>query len=168
MTLSLILTRHAKSDWGTPGLPDYDRPLNDRGRRSATALGHWLAENGPRPAEVVLSGALRTVETWRGMAVAFDPPPPVRTERRLYDASAERILDVLRVAKGSPVLLIGHNPGIGELANRLAIAPPRNPRFEDYPTGATTVFRFLRENWADVGWGEGEILDFITPRQLTD
>jgi phosphohistidine phosphatase len=168
MTLTLILTRHAKSDWGTPALPDYDRPLNDRGRRSATALGQWLAESGPRPAEVVLSGALRTVETWRGMAVAFDPPPPVRTERRLYDASAEGMLDVLRRTKASPVLLIGHNPGIGELADRLASAPPAHPRFGDYPTGATTVFRFPSESWADIGWGEGEVLDFITPRQLTD
>jgi phosphohistidine phosphatase len=168
MTLTLILTRHAKSDWGTPSLPDYDRPLNDRGRRSAVALGRWLAEGEYRPAEVILSGALRTVETWGGMAPAFDPAPPVRAERRLYDASAERMLDVLRTTAASPVLLIGHNPGIGEFANRLAIAPPPDPRFDDYPTGATTVFRFLRESWADVGWGEGEVVDFVTPRQLMD
>jgi phosphohistidine phosphatase len=44
VTLTLILTRHAKSDWGSPALPDYDRPLNDRGRRSAPVLGRWLAE----------------------------------------------------------------------------------------------------------------------------
>ena len=166
MTLTLILTRHAKSDWGTPGLPDYDRPLNDRGRRSAAALGTWLAENGRRPDEVILSGAARTVETWALMARAFDPAPPVRVERRLYDAPAERMLDVLREARVETVLMIGHNPGICEFAGRLAIAPPANPRFDDYPTGATTIFRFHRESWADVGWEEGEVLDFITPRQL--
>jgi phosphohistidine phosphatase len=167
VTLTLILTRHAKSDWGTPGQPDYDRPLNDRGRRSAKALGAWLAETGPHPAEVIVSGARRTVETWTGMAVAFDPAPPVRVDRRLYDAPAERMMEVLRGAAADPVLLIGHNPGIGEFANRLAIAPPANERFEDYPTGATTVFRFFRDAWADVGWGEGEVVDFVTPRQLT-
>jgi len=166
MTLTLILMRHAKSDWGTPGLPDYDRPLNDRGRRSAVALGRWLAEGAHRPARVILSGAIRTVETWGGIAPAFDPTPPVRTERRLYDAPAERILEVLREEEASPVLLIGHNPGIGELANRLAIAPPSNSRFEDYPTGATTVFRFVCDSWEDIGWGEGEVVDFVAPRQL--
>jgi phosphohistidine phosphatase len=167
VTLTLILTRHAKSDWGTPGEPDFDRTLNDRGRRSAKALGQWLAANGPYPAGVVVSGALRTVESWQGMAKAFDPAPPVRTDRRLYDAPAERMLEVLRDAEPNPLLLIGHNPGIGEFANRLAIAPPANERFEDYPTGATTVFRFFRDAWADVGWGEGEVVDFVTPRQLT-
>ncbi len=168
MTLTLILTRHAKSDWGTPGRPDFDRPLNDRGRRSAAALGRWLAQADRRPAEAILSGALRTVETWRGMAEAFNPPPPVRADRRLYDAPAERMLTVLQEAAADPVLLIGHNPGIGEFANRLAIVAPAHERFADYPTGATTVFRFVRDAWADVGWGEGEVVDFVTPRQLTD
>jgi phosphohistidine phosphatase len=102
------------------------------------------------------------------MAKAFDPAPPVRVDRRLYDAPAERMLDVLRGAAADPVLLIGHNPGIGEFAARLAIAPPAHERFEDYPTGATTVFRFVRDAWANIGWGEGEVVDFVTPRQLTD
>jgi phosphohistidine phosphatase len=168
VTLTLILTRHAKSDWGTPGRPDYDRPLNDRGRRSARALGEWLAANGPLPAEVIVSGARRTLETWEGMVRAMDPPPPARADRRLYEASAERMLDVLRDAEADPVLIIGHNPGIGAFANRLAIAAPAHPRFEDYPTGATTVFRFFRDSWREVGWGEGEVADFITARQLTD
>jgi phosphohistidine phosphatase len=168
VTLTLILTRHAKSDWGTPGRPDFDRPLNDRGRRSAKALGEWLAANGPRPAEVILSGARRTVETWAGMSTAFDPAPPVRVEQRLYDAPAETMLEVLRACSADPVLLIGHNPGIGEFASRLAIAEPAHPRFADYPTGATTVFRFFRGAWADVAWGQGEVVDFMTPRQLTD
>jgi phosphohistidine phosphatase len=168
VTLTLILTRHAKSDWGTPGQPDYDRPLNDRGRRSAKVLGQWLNENGPRPEEVIVSGALRTVETWAAMAKALDPAPPLRVDRRLYDAPAERMLEVLRSAAADPVLLIGHTPGIGEFATRLAIAAPAHERFEDYPTGATTTFRFFRDSWRDVGWGEGEVVDFVTPRQLTD
>lgn len=166
MTLTLILSRHAKSDWGIPALPDFDRPLNDRGRRAAPAIGRWLQARGYLPKEVILSGARRTVETWDGMAPAFDAAPVIRTDHRLYDAPAERMLAVLREAQASSVLLIGHNPGIGAFANRLAIAPPSNPRFEDYPTGATTVFRFFRELWADIGWGEGEVVDFVTPRQL--
>ena len=168
MTLTLILTRHAKSDWGSPALPDYDRPLNDRGRRAAPVLGRWLAERGWRPEEVMLSGARRTVEPWEWMAPSFDPALPLRVERRLYDAPPERMLAVLGTAQRATVLLIGHNPGISEFAQRLALAPPPNPRFEDYPTGATTVFRFFREHWRDIGWGEGEVVDFVTPRQLMD
>jgi phosphohistidine phosphatase len=167
VTLTLILTRHAKSDWGTPGLPDFDRPLNDRGRRAADALGRWLAEQGHRPQEVILSGARRTVETWDGIVRALDPATAARAERRLYDAAPDRMLEVLREAGATPVMMIGHNPGIAEFANRLAIAPPADPRFEDYPTGATTVIRFLRDSWSDVGWEEGEVVDFVTPRQLT-
>jgi len=168
MTLSLILTRHAKSDWGTPGVADFDRPLNRRGVRSARAIGRWLSEKGYRPDEVILSGAARTVETWEGMAAALDPAPSVKAERKLYEAPAERVLDVLRRAERPVVMLIGHNPGIGEFAGRLASVAPRHARFADYPTGATTVFRFHRDSWSDVGWGEGEVTDFLVPRDLTD
>jgi phosphohistidine phosphatase len=168
MALTLILTRHAKSDWGTPGLADFDRQLNDRGHRAAPRMGAWLAAGGYRPDEVIVSGARRTVETWTGIATAFDPPPPSRTDRALYDASAETILAVLNRAWAPVTMLIGHNPGIGTCARRLAIAAPAHPRFEDYPTGATTVFRFFRETWGTVGWGEGEVVDFAVPRDLAD
>jgi phosphohistidine phosphatase len=166
MMLTLILTRHAKSDWGTPGLADHDRPLNDRGRRAAPRLGAWLAERGHRPDEVVLSGARRTVETWAGMAPAFHPTPPVRIDPSLYDAPAEAILAALRRAHAPTVLLVGHNPGIGDCARRLARATPQHPRFADYPTGATTVFGFPHGTWDAVGWGEGEVAGFVVPREL--
>ncbi len=167
MTRRLILTRHAKSDWGTPGLRDFDRPLNKRGRTSATVVGAWLAEKGYRPDEVILSGAKRTVETWKGIEAAFDPAPPVRADGDLYDASAEAILAVLRRATAPVVMLIGHNPGFADFANRVAVAPPDHWRFRDYPTCATTVMRFPRDDWADVGWREADVIDFVVPRDLT-
>jgi phosphohistidine phosphatase len=168
MSLTLILTRHAKSDWGTPGSADFDRPLNDRGRRAATRIGAWLAASSLRPDEVIVSGARRTVETWAEMASAFDPAPPARTDRALYDAPAEAILAVLNRAQAPVTMLIGHNPGIGECARRLAIAAPPHPRFAAYPTGASTVLRFSRESWGAVGWGEGDVVDFVVPRELKD
>lgn len=166
MTRTLILTRHAKSDWGHSGLADYDRPLNRRGQRSATAIGRWLVMNGHRPDEVILSGAARTVQTWEGIATAFEPPPPVMAERSLYEASADTILDVLRAATASSVMMIGHNPGFSEFANRIVLAPPDHWRFHDYPTCATTVMRFHRDGWGEVGWGEAEVIDFTVPRDL--
>jgi phosphohistidine phosphatase len=164
--LTLILTRHAKSDWGDPRLTDFDRVLNDRGRRAAPAIGLWLAGRGYRPGEVIVSGARRTVETWEAMAPAFDPAPPARADRALYEATPEAMLRVLRTARAQIAMIVGHNPGICEVADRLAKAAPAHPRFADYPTGATTVFRFACDAWADVGWGEGEVIDFVVPRDL--
>lgn len=168
MTLTLILTRHAKSDWGTPGLADFDRPLNDRGRRAAPVMGRWIAGLGLVPDEVIVSGARRTVETWEGMAGAFDPAPQVRTDGALYDATAETILRVLTTASAPVVLMIGHNPGFGDFAARLASAAPAHPRFSEYPTAATTVFRLPGPVWTDTHWRAGEVIDFAVPRDLGD
>ena len=166
MALTLILTRHAKSDWGAPHLDDFDRPLNDRGHRAAPAIGAWLAGHGLTPGEVIVSGARRTVETWDGIAGAFADAPTARSERRLYDATPDTIMAVLRGASAPVTMLIGHNPGVGQLARRLATAAPAHPRFADYPTCATTVFRFHREAWQDIGWGEAQVADFVVPRDL--
>jgi phosphohistidine phosphatase len=168
MTLTLILTRHAKSDWGDPRQADFDRPLNDRGRRSALSIGALLAARGYSPGEVIVSGARRTVETWQGIASAFDPEPHCRTDRSLYEARPEALLAAVHSATAPVTLMIGHNPGIAEFATRLAIAAPAHPRFADYPTGATTIFQFPRRNWREIGWGEGEIADFVVPRDLGD
>lgn len=167
MPLTLILTRHAKSDWGDPRLADFDRPLNDRGRRAAPLIGAWLAGQGLTPGEVIVSGARRTGETWGGIAGALDDAPAARSDRRLYDATPETILGVLRGATAPVTMLIGHNPGIGAFARRLAVAAPAHPRFDDYPTCATTVFRVLRDDWADVGWSDGEVAEFVVPRDLS-
>ncbi|MEE3099475.1 MAG: histidine phosphatase family protein, partial [Pseudomonadota bacterium] len=83
----LVLMRHAKSDWGDPGLGDHDRPLNDRGRRAAPRMGAWLAAQGAFPDAALLSSARRVQETWAGVldgAGRTASPPPARTERGLY------------------------------------------------------------------------------------
>ena len=166
MSLTLVLTRHAKSDWDDPRLDDFDRPLNDRGRASARALGRWLAEQGVRPDAVVVSGARRTVETWEGMAPELPPVADVRVARALYHAPASRMLDVLHHERASCVLMIGHNPGIAEFAERFAARPPDHLRFFDYPTAATTIFEVPRESWAEARWGEADVTGFAIPRDL--
>jgi phosphohistidine phosphatase len=92
--------------------------------------------------------------------------PTCGADRELYEASAESILAVLRRSETPSVMLIGHNPGIGEFAGRIVTAPPKHWRFGDYPTCATTVMTFPREAWSDVGWGEAEVVDFTVPRDL--
>jgi phosphohistidine phosphatase len=75
---------------------------------------------------------------------------------------------VLEMATGDTVLMIGHNPGISEFAEVLARTPPDHRKFHDFPTGATIVLRFDIDTWDAVDKGQGEVLDFITPRDLTD
>ncbi len=116
MTLRLILMRHAKSSWKQSDLSDHDRRLNQRGRDSADAMGDWLRKKGFAPDTVLSSSAERTLETYAHLR--FDVPPEFT--RRLYLAPAPAMLDALRSATGKTILLLGHNPGIGELAERLA------------------------------------------------
>ena len=158
----LILTRHAKSDWDDPTLPDHDRPLNDRGRRSARALGDWLARRGYDPEEVLCSSARRTVETWERVSEAvFETRPDLRLEPQLYHASPDVMLRVLQSATAPTVMMIGHNPGIAEFAAMLPARPPLSPEFRRYPTAATLVADFQAARWAEVRSGQGSVLDFV-------
>lgn len=166
MSLTLILTRHAKSSWEDPTLDDFDRPLNMRGRRSAAALGAWLASRGYRPDAALVSPARRTAETFERMRGPLGEVEP-RPEPRLYEADAGTILDLLREQAEAPVLLlVGHNPGIGDTAERLAAGAPRHDQFHRYPTGATTVMRFPGTGWSSVAEGTGDVIDFVVPREL--
>ena len=160
--LTLILMRHAKSDWGAPDLSDHDRPLNDRGRASAKAMGRWLKERGYLPDEVLSSSSRRTMETFEGLGLDV----PVSFTRDLYHASALGMLEVLREAEKPSVLMLGHNPGIANFAGNLVAVPPDHPRFGDYPTCATLVARFDLPAWSEVDWGDGTAVDFAIPREL--
>jgi phosphohistidine phosphatase len=167
MTQTLILTRHAKSDWAA-GLEDFERPLNRRGRMSAPTIAKWLVDAGYLPDVVLVSGARRTVETWERMADAMPETATMESVPALYHASADTILRVLRSQTAPTVMTIGHNPGIGAFARRIVVEPPDHPRFSDYPTAATAVIRFSAASWRDIDWGTGEVLDFAVPRDLSD
>ena len=166
MTLRLILTRHAKSDWSEPGQDDYDRPLNHRGRRDAPRLGAWLTSRGDVPDLILCSSAERTRETCDLVVAALPGPPQVRHIVALYHAGPEIILSEIMKAEGRVVMVIGHNPGIGLLALGLLHEPPANPRLRDFPTAATAVVDFGVDQWALVAPGGGALRDFITPDDL--
>lgn len=167
MGLTLILTRHAKSDWDS-GLGDFERPLNQRGREAALAIGNWLVEHGYRPDVVVVSSARRTVETWERIAPKLPDTAAVESVPALYHSSPDTILSVLHGQNARNLMLIAHNPGIAAFADQIVDAPPDHPKFSQYPTAATTVIGFDKEDWKDVTWGTGTVLDFTVPRDLTD
>lgn len=164
MSRTLILMRHAKSSWDNPRLSDHARPLNARGRRSARALGDWLHMRGRLPDQALISSAERTRETFAGLAL----PIPGQFTNALYHAGAEQMLRVLAQASGRTVLMLAHNPGIADFAERLVKFPPDHPRFYAYPTCATLVARFDAERWNQVRWHSGNVLDFVIPRELPE
>ena len=167
MTRTLILTRHAKSAWDDPAADDHDRGLNKRGKKSAEAIGRWLEEQGHVPDQVLCSTALRARMTWEGMAPALGGGQ-AEFQAGLYLASQREMLSDLNRARGTCVLMIGHNPGIGYLAEMLAAKPANHPDFFRYPTAATTVMRFDVGKWSDAHQGTGRIVDFVVQRDLVD
>ena len=166
MTLRLILMRHAKSDWGATDGGDHDRRLNPRGRETAPVMGRWCAANGHLPDLVLCSTARRTVETWDGMAPSFDPLPALAHARLLYHAEPADMLSLLRKQTPPTVMLIGHNPGMGDLARLLLESPPDDPAFAKYPTAAITVMAFDMADWTDVKPGSAQLVVFATPKTV--
>lgn len=162
----LILTRHAKSSWDDPMMPDHDRPLNDRGKAAAADLGQWLASRDYVPGEVLCSDALRTRKTFSGIAPALPGTPVLELKPALYHAGPDVMMAVLKHATADTVMMIGHNPGIAEFAARLVAHAPANPEFVRYPTGATLVADFDVADWGQVAFGSGVTVDFIVPREI--
>lgn len=163
MSRTLILMRHAKSSWDDFMQPDHARPLNARGRTSATAMGKWLKDNDHLPGELLCSTAERTRETYARLGVAT---ANTRYEDALYHAQADVMLRTLQTAQADTVLILGHNPGIANCAEMLAEKPATHPRFSDYPTCATTVFNFDIDNWSEVQFSQGTVVDFAIPREV--
>ncbi|MDF3414446.1 histidine phosphatase family protein [Sulfitobacter sp. M57] len=160
----LILMRHAKSDWSGGPSSDQDRPLNPRGRKAAAALGKWLNEQQVRPDEILCSSSARTMETHQRLDLKDDIAP--QHLRGLYLAPAADILATLRGATGECVLMIGHNPGIGEMAEAILSDAPDHPKFTAYPSGATLLAEFDITDWTQAGWGNANARHFTVPRDL--
>lgn len=168
MTRTLILIRHAKSDWDDPALSDHDRPLNARGQRSAPRIGEWLAERGMTPDAVLCSTALRTRETWDGIATHLPEAPEPVYSHGLYHAAPIDMLNAIRDSDATVLAVVAHNPGIGSLAWSLCAEPPAHPKFGLYPTGATLILDFDVDHMTDIAPGLGQVRGFAVPRELLD
>jgi phosphohistidine phosphatase len=142
---TLILLRHAKSDWsGTEA--DIRRPLAARGRRQAPEAGRWLAANIERIDLAVVSPATRTRQTWDLAAAQLRTKPPVVIDDRVYAASQRQLLSVVRERSSDlhTVVLVAHNPGIEELVFAVTGEPAA------MPTSAMAVMTWPGP-WTDAG-----------------
>jgi phosphohistidine phosphatase len=164
----LTLLRHAKSGWDDPVSRDFDRPLNPRGRRAAGVVGAEMKAQGLAFDLVLASPARRVVETLEEIAAAFGPLRP-HSDERLYLASTATLLEIVRATPDSVdrLLLVGHNPGVEELALRLSRRGGLRGEVEvKYPTGTLAEIALPVERWTDVGEGDGELVRFVRPRDL--
>ncbi len=173
----LYILRHAKALPAEPSADDFARELAGRGHADAMKLGAWLVENDMQPGHVLCSPARRTVETWQDVSQAFDKAPDAQFLQALYLASPNLILAELRkvTAKTESLMVIGHNPGLESLALHL-VKRPRGDRARDrvramaeaFPTCALGVFEFDIGKWKDLAAGEGELAQFVRPKDLKD
>lgn len=166
MTLRLILTRHAKSDWDDPLDSDHSRPLSPRGLDAAPRIGRWLAGKGYVPGQALVSDAMRTRQTWGLIAAELPNAPQAVFERSLYLAGPDVLMARLRRATAPCTMLLAHNPGIAEFASLLLAAPMAHSGFTRFPTCATLVAEFDCDSWVGVNFGTGRGVDFVVPRDL--
>ena len=165
---TLTLLRHAKSDWDDMTLRDFDRTLNDRGRRGAEAMGAHLRRMGWHCDAALASPAARVKRTIEGTAIDVRP----RYDDRLYLADAGTILGLLQEVEGDPasVLVAGHNPGLQELIFLLVGPEHENALLSEaaakFPTATIAVLELAIDRWTVIAPGCGELVHFARPRDL--
>jgi phosphohistidine phosphatase len=172
----LMLLRHAKTESDAPSGRDQDRRLDDRGHKDAAKIGEWMAEHPPFPDTVLVSPAVRAKQTWdiawEAMQDQVDEPQ-VEFLPELYGADPSQLLEVIRTATlpANPkrVMLVGHNPGMHELALMLTgsgDAAGRKALADNLPTAGLAIFDFDVKDWGDVAYRRGELVLFVSPKLL--
>ncbi len=169
---TLALFRHAKSDWSDARARDFDRPLNARGLRGATAMGHHVREGRWRFDRIIASPAVRVAETIEIASRAWGRTFPVEWDRRIYLASSATLIDLLREIDGDPatLLMVGHNPGLEDLIFDLVpddgTCPLRAIVEQKFPTATFAVLECAVDRWADIAPGCARLTVLTRPRDL--
>ena len=168
---TLTLLRHAKSTWDDPVARDFDRPLNERGRRAARAVGAEIRTQGLAFDRVLASPAARVIQTLDEIEQAYGQALTPAYNQRVYLASTDTLLELIREAddRVNSLLIVGHNPALemlvllltgeggGELRDRAATK---------YPTATLAEISLPVEHWHEVEEGMGTLTRFVRPRDL--
>jgi len=167
----LMLFRHAKAERSIPGGSDFDRPLIERGRKDAGKIGAYIASHALTPERVLVSPSARTQETWKYAAKAFKPAPAATMVENIYDATPHAILAAIKEApaKAHSLLVIGHNPGLQELAVMLIASGDVDARErlrEKLPTSGLAIIDFAFDDWSKLHPQSGRLERFVTPKSL--
>jgi phosphohistidine phosphatase len=165
---TLYLVRHAKSSWSDPALPDSERPLARRGQQDAKRVAAHLRRFRIEPCLILCSSAARTRETLELLRPAFGEAR-VRIEDELYACSGHGLLERLRAVDDAArsVMVIGHNPGLQDLALALASTGEELERLRaKFPTAALATLAVPRATWSGLAAGDAELAAYVVPRQL--
>jgi phosphohistidine phosphatase len=166
---TVLLLRHGKSSWSDPALADVDRPLAPRGERAAKSIAKYLRRKKVRPALVLCSPSLRTRQTLAAIEPSLGRRSRVELVPQLYAASERELLERLQALPDSieSVMIIGHNPGLQDLALALASQGADRPQLEaKFPTGALATLVVRNKRWAALRRGDAELVDYVVPRDL--
>jgi phosphohistidine phosphatase len=157
----LFIMRHAKSSWDDPRLADIDRPLNERGKRTAPFMGALMRRLNLLPDCIYTSSAKRAQKTARLAADGGAFEPELTVDERIYEASVNTLRQVLAATSSScsAVMLVGHNPGLEDLIRYLTGA------VEPMPTGAVAVIHLDLNDWSHLDAGTGVVNKVYRPRQ---
>ena len=171
----LMLLRHAKTENDAPSGRDQDRRLDDRGRRDAAEIGGFIADHPPFPDCVLVSPAVRAHQTWELAWAAMKdlvPPPRVELAPDLYGADPAQLLQSIRELSAvdpQRLMVVGHNPGMHELALALTDGGDtagRRALADNLPTSGLAVFDFATDDWSDVAFRRGRLVLFVSPKLL--
>ncbi len=164
----LGLLRHAKSDWDDMSLRDFDRGLNERGRKGARLMGEHIREHGGAWDMVLASPAQRVKMTLEASGLHL----PARFEEKAYLADSQTLLQLLSTCddEAGSVLLMGHNPGLQELALDLVAEDDEGELYDEvmtkYPTAAFAMLELDIDSWSDIASHCGRLVHFARPRDL--
>jgi phosphohistidine phosphatase len=166
----LLLLRHAKTERAGPGERDRDRKLTEQGRANATVIGNYLARHRLLPDCVLISPALRTQETWMPIAAALIKAPLVVTDTRIYNAASEALAELIQeTGDVRTLLVIGHNPGLHDLALQLigsGNVGARAALSEKLPTSGLVAIDFAFDDWSLLRGHAGRLDRFVSPRLI--
>ncbi len=171
----LMLLRHAKTENDAPSGRDQDRRLDKRGRADAAEIGGWIGRHPPFPDLVLVSPAVRANQTWE---IAWEemkdlaPQPEVELLPDLYGAEPAQLLEAVHAAAAADpkaLMMVGHNPGMHELALMFAgsgDAAGRKALGDNLPTSGLAIFDFAVDDWGDVAFRRGRLAKFVSPKLL--
>jgi phosphohistidine phosphatase len=161
----LLLLRHAKSSWKDERLGDFDRPLNERGKKAAQAIGRYIRKQKMMPDLVLSSPAVRARETTGIITTTAKLTAEIRYDQRIYEADPLRLVHIISQIEDNfgSVLLVGHNPGIEELLGLLTGAS------QHMPTGALAKIRLEgADDWSEISQAKAILELTIKPKDITE
>jgi phosphohistidine phosphatase len=168
----LLLLRHAKTERAEPGERDRDRKLMARGRADAPVIGAYMARHRLAPDFVLVSPVTRAEETWALVAAALGKPPRLARDARIYNASPQTLIEVIGETRDARALLVvGHNPGLHDLAVQLIASGDVEARErinEKLPTSGLVVIEFPYDDWSRLHRSSGRLERFVSPRLIAE